>query len=123
MIVSALEQLLAADTAGDPCTPLKWKHKSLRRLSESLGAAHPASPPTVTRLLDQLGFSRKVNRKELAASGPERDEQFQYLQAQKQAFVEQGWPVIYVDSKKRELIGLFKNAGAKWCRAPQRVKV
>ncbi len=88
-----------------------------------MGEAHAASAPTVARLLDQLDFSRKVNRKELALCSPHRDEQFQYLQAQKQAFCEQGWPVIYVDTKKRELIGWFKNAGAIWCRDPHRVNV
>ncbi len=114
---------MAEDTAGDPCRPLKWKHKSSYRLSAALGKAHPASPPTVRRLLDTLDYSRKVNRKELALSSPHRNEQFEYRQAQKQAFIEQGWPVIYVDTKKRELIGLFKNAGTKWCRDPHRVNV
>lgn len=114
---------MAEETAGDPCRPLKWKHKSLRRLSAALGEAHPASPPTVGRLLEALDYSRKVNHKALAVSSPHRDEQFQYLQAQKQAFFERGWPVIYVDSKKRELIGWFKNPGTKWCRDPHRVNV
>ena len=77
---------MAEETAGDPCRPLKWKHKSLRRLSAALGEAHPASPPTVGRLLEALDYSRKVNHKALAVSSPHRDEQFQYLQAQKQAF-------------------------------------
>jgi Rhodopirellula transposase DDE domain len=118
-----LEQLLADDTAGDPCSPLKWKHKSLRRLSDSLGATHPASPPTVTRLLDELGFARHVNRKTLATSSPERDAQFEYLLAQKRAFLTQGWPVIHVDTKKRELIGCFKNPGTQWSREPQPVNL
>jgi hypothetical protein len=114
---------LEEDTAGDPCRPLKWKHKSLRRLSAALGAAHPASPPTVGRLLETLDYSRKVNHKALALSSPYRDEQFEYLQSQKQAFFQQGCPVIYVDTKKRELIGWFKNAGTIWCRDPHRVNV
>lgn len=92
-------------------------------MSAALGEAHPASPPTVRRLLDRLGYSRKVNHKQLAHSSPDRNEQFEYLQAQKQAFFERGWPVIYVDTKKRELIGLFKNAGTTWCRDPHRVNV
>ena len=92
-------------------------------MSAALGEAHAASAPTVGRLLDLLDYSRKVNHKELALSSPHRDEQFLYLQAQKQAFCEQGWPVIYVDTQKRELIGLFKNAGAIWCRDPHRVNV
>ena len=118
-----MTELLADETAGDPCSALKWKHKSLRRLSGSLGEAHPASPPTVARLLDTLDYSRKANRKELAVSSPDRDEQFEYLQAQKQAFIQQGWPVVHVDTKKRELIGLFKNSGVIWCRDPHRVNV
>ena len=111
------------DTAGDPCSLLKWKHKSLRRLSATLGEAHPVSPPTVRRLLDTLDYSRKVNHKAVAVSSPYRNEQFEYLQAQKQAFFERGWPVISVDAKKRELIGLFKNPGTIWCRDAQRVNI
>jgi Rhodopirellula transposase DDE domain len=118
-----LEQLLADETAGDPCRSLKWKHKRLARLSAALGDAHPASPPTVARLLELLDYSRKVNHKTWALSSPHRNEQFEDLRAQKQAFFEQGSPVIYVDSKKRELIGLFKNAGTIGCRDPHRVNV
>jgi hypothetical protein len=119
----ALERLLEDVTAGDPCSLLKWKHKSLRRLSAALSPDHRASPPTVGRLLSLQDYSRKVNRKQLAISSPHRDEQFEYLHAQKQAFLERGWPVIHVDTKKRELIGLFKNAGATWCRDPHRVNI
>ena len=121
--MTALDQLLAEDTAGDPCSPLKWKHKSLRRLSAALAPNHSASPPTVGRLLEQQDYSLKVNRKQLAVASPHRDEQFQYLQSQKQAFLEQGWPIIHVDTKKRELIGLFKNPGEIWCRDPHRVNI
>lgn len=111
------------DTAGDPCSLLKWKRKSLQRLSAALGSTHPASPPTVGRLLQQQHYSLKVNRKQLAVSSPDRHEQFQYMQAQTQSFWDHGWPIIYVDTKKRELIGLFKNAGRVWCRDPHRVNV
>lgn len=111
------------ETAGNPCSTLKWKRKSLRQLSEALGPAHPISAPTVGRLLGKLDYSRKVNRKQLGTFQPDRDEQFQYLQAQKQAFLQQGYPVIHVDAKKRELIGPFKNAGAVWCRDPHQVNV
>jgi len=68
-------------------------------------------------------YSPKVNRKQLALSSPHRDEQFQYMQGQKQAFLECGWPVIHVDTKKRELIGTFKNPGQVWCRDPHLVNV
>jgi hypothetical protein len=92
-------------------------------LSAALAPKHQASPPTVGRLLDLRDYSRKVNRKQLAVSSPYRDEQFQYMQGQKQAFLQCGWPIIHVDTKKRELIGLFKNPGQVWCRDPHRVNV
>jgi len=110
-------------TAGDPSRSLKWKNKSLRRISGALGKQPPASPPTVSRLLADQDYSRKVNRKELADSSPDRNEQFEYLQSQEKAFFERGLPAMYVDTKKRELIGLFKNPGAIWCRDPHRVNV
>lgn len=75
------------------------------------------------RLLSLRDYSRKVNRKQLAISSPHRDEQFQYMQSQKQAFLQRNWPVLHVDTKKRELIGLFKNPGQVWCRDPHRVNV
>jgi hypothetical protein len=92
-------------------------------LSEVLAPAHSASPPTVGRLLDLRDYSRKVNRKQVAVSSPYRDEQFQYMQGQKTAFLQRGWPILHVDTKKRELIGLFKNPGQVWCRDPHRVNV
>ena len=110
-------------TAGDPCSSLKWKRKSLRRLSAALGEKHPASPPTVRRLLHEQDYSLKVNHKQLGDTSPDQDEQFQYLKAQKHAFLERGWPVLHIDTKKRELIGLFKNPGAIWTRDPQRVNM
>jgi hypothetical protein len=123
MILTALEKLMEDDTAGDPCSSLKWKRKSLRKLSATLGQEHPASPPTVGRLLGQLNYSRKVNRKTMGVSSPDRNEQFEYLQAQKRAFFERDWPLLCIDTKKRELIGLFRNPGEVWCRDPHRVNV
>jgi hypothetical protein len=119
----ALKQLMENETAGDPSSLLKWRRKSLRRLSAALGEAHPASAPTVRRLLDQLDYSRKSNRKQLGLCTPDRNEQFEYLQSQKQSFLERGWPVIHVDTKKRELIGWFEKPGLIWCRDPHQVNV
>jgi hypothetical protein len=121
--MTALEQFMEEETIGDPCSCLKWKHKSLRRLSAALAPVHSASAPTVGRLLGELDYSRKVNRKQLGSAHPNRDEQFQYLLAQKQTFLQRGWPVIHVDSKKRELVGAFKNPGSIWCRDPYKVNV
>lgn len=100
-------------------TEQKWLRSSLRSLSRRLAEdKHQASPPTVRRLLRKQGYSLKTNFKnrEANASPPERNRQFEYLEAQKQAFLAEGWPVISVDTKKKELIGDFKNAGQTWCR-------
>src|SRR5262249_26017022 len=114
-ILAALEHLLQEDTAGDPARRLKWKRQSLHRLSELLGSEHPASAPTIGRLLREMDYSPKVNRKQLAESSPHRDEQFRYLHSQESLFLQRGWPVLSIDTKKRELIGWFKNSGTIWC--------
>jgi len=79
----------------------------------------PVSPNTVARLLYQMDFSLRVNRKQIATnSSPYRDQQFQHISKMRTRFQREGLPVISVDSKKRELIGNFKNSGAKWDRSP-----
>lgn len=111
-------------TAGDPQCARKWKRKSLRQLSEELKPAHTICPNTVGRLLGEQKYSLHVNYKALdSRASPDRNEQFEYLQAQIQAFSEQGWPIISVDTKKRELIGAFRNPGHIWCRKPTRVNI
>jgi hypothetical protein len=81
-ILATLEQLVQEDTAGDPSRRLKWKRQSLHQLSELLGSKHPASALTISRLLRDLDYSPKVNRKQLAQSSSHRDEQFRYLRSQ-----------------------------------------
>lgn len=111
-------------TAGDPQGARKWKRKSLRQLSEQLKPAHTVCPNTVGRLLREQQYSLHVNYKELdGRASPDRNEQFAYLQAQIQAFSEHGWPIISVDTKKRELIGAFRNPGRIWCQQPTRVNI
>jgi hypothetical protein len=79
----------------------------------------PVSPNTVARLLYEMDFSLRVNRKQIATnSSPYRDQQFQHISKMRTRFQRKGLPVISVDSKKRELIGNFKNSGAKWDRSP-----
>jgi DDE family transposase len=93
----------------------------LRQLSGRLaGVGHAASPPTVARLLRRLDYSLHVNAKqrEARANHPERDTQFRYLDQQRAAFEQAGLPLISVDTKKKELIGNFKNAGQAWSLAP-----
>lgn len=117
-LLAALEKLLANDTAGDPCSTRKWKRQSLRSLAKQLQPQHPVSAPTVSRLLEDLDYSPKVNRKHLGESSPDRDRQFRYLQQQQRLFSRHGWPVVSMDAKKRELIGWFKNPGEALCRQP-----
>lgn len=103
-------------TAGDPITGLKWSHKSLRKISRTLRRRRcRLSPPTAGKLLKQTGYSLRVNAKRLAGrKAAQRDRQFAYLVRQRHLFLDRGWPVISVDSKKRELVGPFKNAGRAW---------
>jgi hypothetical protein len=98
---------------------------SLRQLSRRLGeSGHGASPPTVGRLLRDRDYSPRVNSKqEVGADHPDRSEQFRYLEAQKQAFLAAGKPVISVDTKKKELIGNFAHAGRAWGQGAERVNV
>lgn len=116
---------MEAETAGDPNSEQKWVRRSLCWLSERLGAVgHSASPPTVGRLLRERDYSLRVNRKsETGKDHADRDEQFGYIEGQKQAFLLAGWPAISVDTKKKELIGNFANAGRAWCREAETVNV
>jgi DDE family transposase len=101
----------------------KWQRSSLRRLSIQLTQQHlPISHTTVGRLLVQLNYSLKANVKRFAgASHPDRNQQFEYIERQKQAFLAAGLPVISVDTKKKELIGNFKNAGRTWSQEADEV--
>lgn len=126
-LLPTLEALLAPETAGDPMgRRAKAKRRSLHHLSAALSAAgHPASRPTVARLLRQLGYSPKVNarRTEARSSPPERDAQFRHIVEQRAQFQASGEPIISVDSKKKELVGDFKNAGRTWRRTAEAVLV
>lgn len=122
--MNALERLLQNQTAGDPQSARKWKRKSLHQLSEQLKPEHQASPHTVGRLLRAQDYSLHVDYKQLdGRASPHRNEQFEYIQAQIQQFLEHGWPIISVDTKKRELIGNFRNPGRVWCQEPTRVNL
>src|SRR5262249_22617878 len=122
-LISDLERLLSDETAGDPMTEAKWVRCSTKKLRNQLKTlGHQVSHSTVHRLLKQMGFSLKFNKKRRVGSqSPERDEQFRYIAAQKAAFHEAGKPVISVDTKKKELIGPFRQRGRAWCRKPPEV--
>jgi hypothetical protein len=108
------------DTAGDPITGVKWSRRTTRKIAEELTTLGIAvSKNTVGRLLKQLKFKLRVNRKQIASTkNPDRNRQFLYIGQQRERFVNQGLPVISVDTKKKEQIGNFKNAGAMWDRQP-----
>lgn len=118
--------MVQPETAGDPMSEQKWVRSSLRHLSQRLEeAGHPASPPTVGRLLRKLGYSLRVNVKkhEASAAHPDRQAQFEVITSQRQVFAAAGWPIISVDTKKKELIGNFKNAGPAWGQEAETVNV
>jgi len=95
---------------------LKWTRKTTEKIAEVLQQIDiSVSANTVARLLYQMDFSLRVNRKQIATnSSPYRDQQFQHISSLRERFLRQGLPIISVDSKKRELIGNFKNPGSKW---------
>jgi hypothetical protein len=118
-----LARLLEDTTAGDPITGLLWTHRSLRKLAQALRRQGiRVAKSTLARLLDQAGFSLRTNRKRLAeVHDPHRDRQFRYLCRLRKLYRARGWPVISVDTKKKEWIGPFKNPGRTWRRTAQAV--
>jgi Rhodopirellula transposase DDE domain len=111
-----LERLVEPSTRGDPEAPLRWTGKSVRRLAGALQAqGHQVSYQKVAEMLHELGYSLQANRKTReGAEHPDRDAQFAHLNATAEAFLAAGDPVISVDTKKKELVGDFKNSGREW---------
>jgi len=112
----ALEALVEPATRGDPRSPLRWTCKSTRKLAAELSRPdRPVSHMTVARLLRQAGYSLQANRKTReGTSHPDRNAQFEHINDQAIAFQERGQPVISVDTKKKELVGNFRNGGREW---------
>jgi transposase len=110
-----LERLVDPVTRGDPESPLRWTCKSVRKLSEELRRlGHQTSHRMVAELLHELGYSLQANRKTLEGSShADRDQQFQHINQQVTQLLTQRQPVISVDTKKKELVGDFKNVGAE----------
>jgi hypothetical protein len=111
-----LESLVEPLARGDPESPLRWTCKSTRTLADELtGRRHPISHEKVAQLLRQMNYSLQGNRKtEEGEDHPDRDAQFRHINRQVQLALRQGQPVISVDTKKKELIGNFRNAGQQW---------
>jgi hypothetical protein len=126
-LVAALARLVEPATLGDPMRPLLWVSKSMAKLAATLTAmGHPIGADTVRKELVKLGFSRQANRKaEEGSKHPDRNAQFEHINAKAAAAQAQGQPVISVDTKKKELIGNFKNRGTEYRPKgePRRVNV
>jgi len=115
-LLEALEKLLDPVTRGDPMGPLRWTCKSAARLALELqGQGHEVSERTVNRLLHELGYSLQSNRKTIEGhQHVDRDAQFRYINRRVKAFQRQRQPVVSVDTKKKELVGPFRNGGQEW---------
>src|SRR6266571_6506229 len=126
-LVAALDKLVDPVTRGDPMSPLRWTSKSLRTLAKALQEqGHQVSEQIVRRLLREAGYSLQANAKTLeGGQHPDRDAQFGYLNDQVQHYIAAGDAVISVDTKKKELVGEFKNGGREWHPSgePDQVKV
>lgn len=115
-LLAALESLVEPVTRGDPESPLRWTCKSLRQLATELSEqGHIVSHTSIGGLLKKLGYSLQGNRKTLEGTDhPDRNSQFEYINAQVEDALRHGQPVISVDTKKKELVGQFKNSGKEW---------
>ena len=115
-LLARLEALVEPLTRGDPESPLRWTSKSTRTLAAELTAhRHPISHEKVAQRLRQLDYSLQGNRKsEEGADHPDRDAQFRYINRQVRRALAEARPVISVDTKKKELVGNFRNSGRQW---------
>lgn len=119
-MVKQLHALVEDTTAGDPSSGMRWTRKSTRTLAKALRRlGFRIGSTTVGRLLKAQKYSLRTNRKCLARTHePERDRQFRYIIGQRRRFQKQGNPAVSIDTKKKEQVGLFKNPGRTWRRAP-----
>jgi transposase len=115
-LLSDLKGLLEPTTRGDPQSPLLWTCKSTRNLADELVArGHTISHDTVGRLLEEMDYSLQANRKTREGKDhPDRDAQFNYINGKVQQLQRRGQPVVSVDTKKKELLGDFKQSGQEW---------
>ena len=126
-LLADLEGLVEPTASGDPMSPLRWTSKSVRQLAATLQRmGHQVSYQLVAELLAGAGYSLQANRQTREGpSHPDRDAQFRYINQQVRRVQAAGQPVISVDTKKKELVGDFKNAGRQWRPQgePTRVRV
>ena len=115
-LMAALEALIEPTTRGDPESPLRWTCKSTRNLAEELTRqSHAVGARTVAKLLHRADYSLQANRKTREGSShPDRNAQFEYINASVQRFLKRGQPAVSVDAKKKENVGDFRNGGKEW---------
>jgi len=122
-----LDRLVDPLTRGDPQSPLRWTCKSTSHLAQELSRqGHPVSARSIAQLLNEAGYSLQGNRKTMEGTAhPDRNLQFEYINATVKRFQRRGQPVISVDTKKKELVGPYKNNGREWQRKgePERVDI
>lgn len=124
-LVEAIDQLVDPTAKGDPESPLRWTSKSVRKIEGALKEmGYQASYRTVARVLHELGYSLQANRKSLeGASHEDRDTQFNYINDTVRRMQNLNQPTISVDTKKKENLGQYKNAGQEYCQKGSPVKV
>jgi transposase len=115
-LLADVDALVEPTSSGDPCSPLRWTTKSVRHLEAELAAmGHAVSHRVVAEILHELGYSLQANQKtQEGTAHPDRDAQFRYLNEQVRRYQKKGRPAISVDTKKKELVGSFKNPGQEW---------
>jgi hypothetical protein len=126
-VIDRIAELMALETAGDPMSALKWTRKTTDRVASELRQLGiTVSPNTVARLLRTMGYSLRVNHKQLSRvckTAPElRDAQFRHIAQLRADCAKDGLPIISVDAKKKELVGHFKNPGVAWRSQPHLVR-
>lgn len=125
-LVKAMEVMVDEQTRGDPESPLRWICKSTRNIADELGKqGHPVSHMKVAQILHDLEYSLQGNRKtEEGKDHPDRDAQFRHISKAAKNYMAKGFPVISVDTKKKELVGNYNNAGQQWlpAKSPRKVQ-
>jgi Rhodopirellula transposase DDE domain len=120
-----LTGVVEPNTGGDPMGPTKFVRRSLQAIGADLEPlGYDLCPSTIARLLRTQHFSLRVNSKRFTGPNhPDRDRQFRNIQVEIDRFWDEGLPILSVDTKKKELVGNFKNAGELWCQEPEEVNV
>jgi hypothetical protein len=121
--MALLDELMKADTAGDPLSATRWSRKDTRSLSREMNAQGVRlCPNTVGKLLKHKKYSLRVNRKSIAETQhPDRNRQFELIADFRKRFEDAGYPILSMDTKKKELIGNFRNHGCAWGKEPEDV--